>query len=84
MSRESKQQFVDQMRSDLARAQGVLFLDYTGLTVAEADGLRRKLSAAQVTYRVVKNTLMARALEGAAFADVAKCLKGTPTGVVLC
>ncbi|RYF32407.1 MAG: 50S ribosomal protein L10 [Cytophagaceae bacterium] len=34
-------------------------------------------------YRVVKNTLMARALEGLPFADAVKCLKGTPTGVVM-
>jgi large subunit ribosomal protein L10 len=83
MSRETKQQFVEQMRQDLDRAEGVLFLDYTGLTVSEADVLRRKLSAAKVAYKVVKNTLMARALEGTPYSDVVKCLKGTPTGVVM-
>lgn len=83
MSRETKQQFVEQMRRDMDRAEGVLFLDYTGLTVSEADVLRRKLSAAKITYKVVKNTLMTRALEGSAYSDVVQCLKGTPTGVVM-
>lgn len=83
MSRETKQQFVDQMRQDLERAEGVLFLDYTGLTVGEVDVLRRKLMSANVAYRVVKNTLMTRAMEGLPYFDASKCLKGTPTGVVL-
>lgn len=83
MSRDSKEQFVQEMRQDVERAAGVLFLDYTGLTVAQADGFRKKLRDAQVSYRVVKNTLMARVLEGTPFPAAAKCLKGTPTGVVL-
>jgi len=83
MSRESKEQFVQQMRQDVERAAGVLFLDYTGLTVLQADVLRKKLRDAEVVYKVVKNTLMTRALEGTAFESAAKCLKGTPTGVVL-
>jgi large subunit ribosomal protein L10 len=83
MSRDSKEQFVKDMKADLDKAAGVLFLDYTNLTVAQADGLRKKLREAQIAYKVVKNTLMSRALEGTSYADAAKCLKGTPTGVVL-
>jgi large subunit ribosomal protein L10 len=84
MSREDKEQFVQQMRQDVERAAGVLFLDYTGFTVAQAEVFRRKLrEIPKVSYIVVKNTLMSRALEGTSFASAAKCLKGTPTGVVL-
>lgn len=83
MSRQAKDQFIDIMRQDVAKAAGVVFLDYTGLTVAQADGFRRKLREAGITYKVVKNTLMTRALDGTGFADAAKCLRGTPTGVVI-
>lgn len=83
MLRDSKEQFVQQMRRDVDRAAGVIFLDYTGLTVLQADGLRRKLRDAQVSYTVVKNTLMTRVLAGTPYEGASKCLKGTPTGVVL-
>ena len=83
MLRDSKDAFISEMRRDVERAAGVLFVDYTGLTVGQADGLRRKLRDAQIAYKVVKNTLMARVLEGTPFAAAAKCLKGTPTGVVI-
>lgn len=79
---EKKTKLVEKMRGDVERAATVLFLDYTGLTVAEADGLRRKLRDAQVGYLVVKNSLMARALEGTPYEAASACLKGTPTGVV--
>lgn len=80
---EQKEQFVNDMKSELAKAAGVVFLDYTGLTVAEVEAIRRKVRASSVTYRVVKNTLMARALQGTAAEDAAQFLKGSPTGVVL-
>ena len=83
MLRENKQAFVEQMGQDLDAAQGVLFLDYTKLTVEEADRFRRKLDTANLAYRVVKNTLMARVLEGRPYQDAAECLKGSPTGVLI-
>ena len=82
MLRAQKESVVDDLRQNLDRAAGVLFVDYTGLTVAEADGLRRKLQEADIGYIVVKNTLMTRALADQPYADAGACLKGTPTGVV--
>jgi len=83
MLRQSKETFVESMRDSLSKAAGVLFVDFTGLTVAEADSLRGKLREQEISYVVVKNTLMARALAGQTFEDAAACLKGTPTGVVI-
>lgn len=83
MAQPKKVAFVEQMRADVERAAGVLFVDFTGMTVEQADRLRRQLREAKVKYQVVKNTLMARVLEGKPYGDAAKCLKGTPTGVVL-
>jgi large subunit ribosomal protein L10 len=83
MLREQKDEFISKMRSDVENAAGVLFIDYTGLKVQEADSLRRKFRAANIGYHVVKNTLMTRVLEGTSYESAAKCLKGTPTGVVI-
>ena len=83
MLRTEKENFVSSMRENLAKAAGVLFLDYTGLTVEEAEQVRCKLREANVGYQVVKNTLMARALADTNYADASQYLKGSPTGVVL-
>jgi len=83
MLRTHKEEFVSTMKAEVAKAASVLFLDFTGLTVAEADSLRGKLRGAQVHYEVVKNTLMKRVLDGTPFAGAAQYLKGTPTGVAL-
>src|SRR4051812_47228877 len=83
MLRQAKEQFVQSMRQDMERAAGVVFVDYNGLTVDEVEQLRRKLRAAMVDYRVVKNTLMQRVLEGTSYEGARAYLKGTPTGMVL-
>jgi large subunit ribosomal protein L10 len=80
---QRKTQLIAEMREEVQKASVVLFLDYTGLTVAEADGLRRKLRDSRVGYRVMKNTLMARVLEGTPYESAKNCLSGTPTGVVI-
>ena len=82
MALAPKQKFVAEMQGELARAAGVLFVDFFKLTVAQADTFRASLREQKVQYRVVKNTLMSRALDGKNYADAAKCLRGTPTGVV--
>src|SRR5687768_5386615 len=82
MLRGQKENVIADIKNDMARAAGVLFLDYTGLTVAEADKLRRGLQKKNVRYLVVKNTLMKIALDGTPYANAASFLKGTPTGVV--
>ncbi len=83
MLRENKEKFIEEMKASLDKAESVLFVDFTGLTVEEANGLRGKLRAAEVQYIVVKNTLMKRAIAGTPFEGAGQWLKGTPTGVML-
>ena len=61
-----------------------MFVDFTGLTVNQANLLRQKYreGEGEIKYQVVKNTLMTRALSGLPFEGAAEYLKGTPTGVV--
>jgi large subunit ribosomal protein L10 len=82
MLRSEKDNFISEMRSDLERSVGVLFLDFTGLTVEEADQVRSKYREINAGYKVVKNTLMSRAVADTNYADAAAYLKGSPTGVV--
>jgi large subunit ribosomal protein L10 len=83
MLRAMKEEFVSQLSADVDRSVSILFVDFTGLTVAEADDFRNKLRASNVGYKVVKNTLLTRVLAGKEYSDAAGVLKGTPTGVVL-
>ncbi|MEL6338590.1 MAG: 50S ribosomal protein L10 [Myxococcota bacterium] len=82
MLRQEKEQFVDEVAAELEKSAGVLFVDFTGMDVEQQTDFRVKMREANVTYRVVKNTLMLRALEKAGVNDAEAVLKGAPTGVV--
>ena len=53
-----------------------------GITVEEADGMRKKLREADVDYTVYKNTLVKRAIDGTEYADLAQVLEG-PSAVAI-
>lgn len=63
MNREEKQQLVEDLKDRFARAAVVILTDYKGLNVPMMSDLRRRLKEAEVEFKVVKNTLMARAAE---------------------
>ena len=54
---ESKKAIVAQMKETLSEAKGAVLIGYSGLTVAQATELRRKMLAEGVEYKVIKNTL---------------------------
>ena len=51
-------------------------VDYLGLTVAEDTQLRKQLREAGVTYKVYKNTLVNRAIQGTEFEGLKDVLEG--------
>lgn len=77
-----KQEMVDTLAAQLARAPTIYLTDFTGLNVARISDLRRRLRAAGVEYVVVKNTLMRRALTDAQREGLEPHLTG-PTALVL-
>lgn len=85
MSVEAKQQkqvIVDEIKGKLENAQSAVVIDYMGITVAEADAMRKKLREANVDYTVYKNTLIKRAIEGTDYAPLAEVLDG-PSAVAI-
>ena len=54
---EAKKQAVEEIKATLTKAVAGVFVDYCGLTVEQDTELRNKLRAANVEYKVVKNTL---------------------------
>ena len=64
---ELNQPIVDEISGVINGAQSVVVVDYLGLTVAEDTQLRKQLREAGVTYKVYKNTLVNRAIQGTEF-----------------
>ena len=61
---KQKQIIIDEIKDKFERAESAVVIDYIGITVAEADAMRKKLREADVDYTVYKNTLVKRAIEG--------------------
>ena len=73
---ELKQPIVQEISGMINGAQSVVVVDYRGLTVAEDTQLRKQLREAGVSYKVYKNTLVNRAVEGTEFESLRDSLEG--------
>ena len=59
-----KEAVVQTIQDEFANAKSVVLIDYRGLTVAEVTELRNRYRVAGVDYKVLKNTMIARAING--------------------
>jgi large subunit ribosomal protein L10 len=81
MRRQEKETVVAELAEKISRAKSLFLADFTGLTVEQANELRREFQKSKVDYRVVKNTLAKKALESTAgFDKVLENLRG-PTAI---
>jgi large subunit ribosomal protein L10 len=80
LDRTEKRAFVASLAAALDSTSFVVVTRNGGLTVAEVTELRRRMRAGGSTYRVAKNRLATRALEGTRFDGVRPLLKG-PTAL---
>ena len=76
---KQKQVIIDEIKDKFERAESAVVIDYMGITVAEADEMRKKLREAEVDYTVYKNTLVKRAIEGTKYEALGEILEG-PSG----
>ena len=63
-TRAQKQQEVDVLHQEFQESPHALLVGFQGIKVADDERLRRELRQANLSYRVVKNTLAIRAAEG--------------------
>ncbi|NTW69769.1 MAG: 50S ribosomal protein L10 [Chlorobiaceae bacterium] len=81
MKRDRKEQIVQDVAVKVNKSQGIYLTEFQGLSVAKMAELRSEFRKVGVEYRVVKNTLIKKALKDLAGADkLAAGLKCT-TGV---
>ncbi|APS00438.1 50S ribosomal protein L10 [Pajaroellobacter abortibovis] len=63
MKRTQKDEEIKVLKSCFDKMVAAVFVDYKGLTVAHATKLRQEFRKAGVEYKVVKNTLIKKALQ---------------------
>jgi large subunit ribosomal protein L10 len=80
VDRSQKRQITAALHEDLAATVCVVVTHQTGLSVAEVTQLRRQMRSAGARYRVTKNRLARRALEGTPFAALVPLFTG-PTAI---
>lgn len=82
MKKSEKSELISEVQGSLQSASGIFVVENHGLTVKETEELRGILRPIVSMFKVIKNRLMARALEGSAFASVTGLLK-KPTAVAI-
>ena len=82
MPTAEKVAFVEMFAEKLAGAKSLFVTDHTGLDAAKTTEIRRQFRAANVEYRIVKNTLTKLAAERARLHALLEYLTG-PTSIAL-
>jgi large subunit ribosomal protein L1 len=77
LTRNEKTTQLEQLAEAFRGVESAILLDYKGLNVPQVTDLRRQVRAAKGQYRVVKNTLARRALQGTGFEPLAEYFQGT-------
>jgi large subunit ribosomal protein L10 len=83
ITRERKEQLVAEYTEQLKNSSGIILTEYRGLTMANLTAIRRALRPLGASARVVKNRLLALALQEAGMAIPPEWLTD-PTAVSFC
>ena len=79
MLRQQKEAVVETLHETFSSAGAVVVAHQKGLTVAQMTDLRGQMRAAGAGFKVTKNRLAKRALEGTSFVDLADLFSGPTT-----
>jgi large subunit ribosomal protein L10 len=82
LNRKEKEMVVADVHGRLSKAKAVFITDFTGIGVESLNRLRRELKGRGIEYRVVKNSLIHRALDQTPMAGLKDKVVG-PTGLAI-
>ena len=82
MDRTKKAEVVVDLQGLFGDAGSVVVAHYSGMTVAQMGELRSRMRAQGASFKVAKNRLVIRALQGTAAEGIAHLFKG-PTGIAI-
>jgi len=74
---KKKKAQVKELSSEISEALVGILVDYKGISVEQDTRLRRNLREVSVSYKVLKNNIIRRALEDAGIHGCEEALKGT-------
>lgn len=77
MNRDEKAAFVEDLSDKLKKAELAVVTEYKGLNVVSLESLRRELKKNNAELKVVKNTLLSRAVSGTDYESLKEHLQGT-------
>jgi large subunit ribosomal protein L10 len=80
VEKAKKAEVVEELKSVFASSGSVVVAHYSGMTVAQLGDLRSRMRAAGASFKVAKNRLAVRALQGTAVEAISHLFKG-PTGI---
>ena len=80
MEKAKKAEVVEELKGVFASSGSVVVAHYKGLTVAQLGDLRTRMRAAGASFKVAKNRLAVRALQGTPIEGISHLFKG-PTGI---
>ncbi|TAM85571.1 MAG: 50S ribosomal protein L10 [Candidimonas sp.] len=76
LNRQEKAVVIEEVSAEIAKAQSVIIAEYRGLDVASVTVLRKTARDSGVYLRVLKNTLVRRAMAGSPFEGLSAQLAG--------
>ncbi|MFO7761631.1 MAG: 50S ribosomal protein L10 [Desulfobia sp.] len=76
MNRDEKAVLVEKLNDKFKKAQLAVLTEYKGLNVFSLEKLRRELKKNNAELKVVKNTLLSRAVDGSVYESLQGHLKG--------
>jgi len=76
MNRDQKAKVIDEVATQITESQAVFAVDYRGISVQQVAELRQRLSEADASLRVVKNTLTERSVDQAGAENLKALLEG--------
>ena len=82
MNKESKQEYINEMKNQFDKSEAVIVAHYQGLTVSQLDELRDKMREHGIQFKITKNRITKIALEKTRCKDLSELFTG-PTAVAL-
>jgi large subunit ribosomal protein L10 len=76
LNRQEKAVVIEEVAAEVAKAQSIIIAEYRGLDVASVTVLRKTARESGVYLRVLKNTLVRRAVAGTPFEELSAQLTG--------
>ena len=82
MSKEKKQTYINEMKSQFDKSEAIIVAHYQGLTVSQLDKLRAEMREHGIQFKITKNRITKLALDQTRCKELSDLFKG-PTAVAL-